>query len=77
MTDNTYTQDWVPSYRAVYDLTDWSKTQIVMPMGEAATTGASHVNDQTPLWLGNGYLAFPYDQAAIDAAKEGTLTLTP
>ncbi len=77
MSKATYAQYWVPSYRAVYDLTDWNKTQIVMPMGEAATTGASHVNDQTPLWLGNGYLAFPYDQAAIDAAKEGTLTLMP
>ncbi len=77
MQKNTYDQDWVPSYRAVYDLTDWNKTQIVMPMGEASTTGTSHVNDQTPLWLSNGYLNFAYSQAAIDAVKDGTLTLTP
>ncbi len=77
MTKDSYAQDWVPSYRAVYDLTDWNSTHIVMPTGESGVTGTSHVNDQTPLWLGSGYLNFPFDRAAVDAAKDGTLTLTP
>lgn len=77
MSEGTFDQNWVPSYRAVYDLTDWNKTDIVMPMGESGVTGTSHVNDQTPLWLDGGYLTFAFDAAAIDAVKDGTLTLTP
>jgi penicillin amidase len=67
----------VPSWRMVVDLGDLDRSLGVNTLGQSGNPASAHYRDQFPLWLEGTLHALPFTRAAVDAAAEATLRLTP
>lgn len=67
----------VSSYRQIIDLEDFDKSLSVITTGNSGNPGSPHYKDQSILWAEGKYHPMLFSREAIDAAAEGTLTLTP
>ena len=65
------------SMRAIYDFADLDDSRFILPTGQSGILFSDHYDDQMPLWLAGEYLTIPTDPAAVEAATEHTLQLTP
>lgn len=65
------------SYRAVWDVGNWDAGGMSLPEGESGAPGSGHYTDQANDWIAGKLVAFPYSDAAVDAAASDRLSLTP
>jgi penicillin amidase len=67
----------VPSWRQILDLSDWDASVGTHTVGQSGNPASPHWNDLFALWSRGEYHPLPYTRAAVEAAAEGTLRLTP
>ena len=67
----------VPSWRQILDLSDWDASVGTHTVGQSGNPASPHWNDLFELWSTGQYHPLPYTRQAVEAAAEGTLTLTP
>jgi penicillin amidase len=65
------------SFRAVWDVGNWSAGGIVIPQGESGEPGSSHYRDGAPIWLRGDLVPLPFGDAEVTKAAESTLALAP
>jgi penicillin amidase len=63
--------------RAVFDLSDLSKSTFVLCGGQSGNPLSRHHADQLPLWQRGDSFVIPWDQAAVIRAAVETLRLLP
>ncbi len=69
--------DWVPSFRMIVDLGDLAASRWANTTGASGHTHHPHYDDQIARWRAGNNYPMLWDRAAIEAAAEGTLILTP
>jgi penicillin amidase len=67
----------VPSWRAVYDLSNLDDSRGVLPTGQSGNPASPHWNDQTDMWASGELRRLPFTRAAVEAAATERLTLVP
>jgi penicillin amidase len=67
----------VPSMRMVVDLADLDASRWIDHTGVSGHAFHPHYADQTERWARGETLPMPFTAAAVEAAAERTLTLTP
>jgi penicillin amidase len=60
---------WVPSYRAITDLGDLTRTVHIAPPGNSGLLGDAHYGDLLPLWLKGEYVPALWKREEVE--KEG------
>ncbi|MCA0919206.1 penicillin acylase family protein [Pseudooceanicola nanhaiensis] len=66
-----------PSCRIVMDVGDWDNSVFVNLPGQSGDPRSPHYTDMKTDWLTGGYRPLLYTAAAVDAATEAVVTLTP
>ena len=72
-----YAVDRVPSMRMVVDLADLDRSRWVNLTGASGHPGDAHYADQTQAWAQGRTYAWPFSAAAVSAATDDVLRLTP
>jgi penicillin amidase len=72
-----YAVDWVPSMRMAVDLANLDASRWVSLTGASGHAFSAHYDDQSPLWARGDTTAWPFSVAAVEAATDDLLTLTP
>jgi penicillin amidase len=72
-----YEVTWVPSMRQVVDLDDYDSSTWVNLTGNSGHAYHPNSGDQIRAWLDGEQYAWPYTRAAVEAAAQDALTLTP
>jgi penicillin amidase len=72
-----YFQHTVSSYRQIIDLSDFDKSVSVITTGNSGNPASPHYRDQSELWVRGEYHPMPFSRAAVEAASQGCLILTP
>ena len=67
----------VPSWRAVYDLSNLDDSMGVLPTGQSGNPASPHWNDQTDAWAAGELRPLPFTRAAVEAAATERLTIVP
>jgi penicillin G amidase len=67
----------VPSWRAVYDLSNLDDSRGILPTGESGNPASSHWNDQAEMWTAGELRPLPFTRAAVEAAAAERLTIAP
>jgi penicillin amidase len=67
----------VPSWRAVYDLSNLDDSMGILPTGQSGNPASSHWNDQTDTWTAGELRPLPFTRAAVEAAATERLTIAP
>ncbi len=67
----------VPSWRAVYDLSNLDDSMGILPTGQSGNPASSHWNDQTDAWAAGELRPLPFTRAAVEAAATERLTIVP
>ena len=67
----------VPSWRAVYDLSDLDRSGGVLPTGQSGNPASPHWNDQADAWVRGELRPLPFTRAAVEAAATARLDLRP
>jgi penicillin amidase len=67
----------VPSWRAVYDLSDLDASKGVLPTGQSGNPASPHWNDQAETWAAGDLRPLPFTRAAVEEAALERLTLFP
>jgi len=62
-------------YRQIIDLSDWSKSRWVVPLGASGHPDSPHYADQVPVWAANLHVPMLYDWQQIEEHAEARLTL--
>ena len=75
--DGPFDVSVVPSWRAVYDLSDPDASRGVLPTGQSGNPASPHWNDQTEAWAAGELRPLPFTRPAVEAAAAGTLTISP
>jgi penicillin amidase len=65
------------SMRFIADTSDWDNTRHSITLGESGNPKSPHWKDQLPEWQAANPRAFPFNDAAINAATKETIVLTP
>ncbi len=73
----TYDVVVVPSWRQILDASDWDASVGTHTVGQSGNPASPHFADLFPLWSKGEYHPMPFSRAAVDAAAQGTLRLTP
>lgn len=68
---------WGPSIRQIIDLSDLSRSVIIVPPGQSGHIASPHYDDQLQPWLKGEYHPMLWTRRQVEAAAEGTLRLTP
>jgi penicillin amidase len=63
--------------RYVYDLSDWTNSRWIVPLGASGHPGSPHYADQLERWAAVQTNAMLYDWALIRADAETTQELSP
>jgi penicillin amidase len=63
--------------RYVYDLSDWTNSRWVVPLGSSGHPGSPHYADQMERWAEIGMYPMLYEWAEIEAGAETTQELRP
>jgi penicillin amidase len=72
-----YHVNWIPSFRSVVDFADFDSSTWVHLTGASGHTFHPHYDDQLEPWSQGGTLPWAFTQAAVEAAAQDTLTLSP
>ncbi len=72
-----YHVNWIPSFRTVVDFADFDTSTWVHLTGASGHTWNAHYADQLEPWANGQALPWPFNQPAVDAAAQDTLTLQP
>jgi penicillin amidase len=72
-----YEVDWVPSMRMVVDLANLDASRWVSLTGASGHAFSAHYDDQSSLWARGDTTPWPFGAAAVAAAADNVLTLTP
>ena len=56
----------VPSWRAVYDLSDLDASRGILPTGQSGNPASPHWNDQTDLWAAGELRPLPFTRGAVE-----------
>jgi penicillin amidase len=64
-------------FRQIVDLSDWDRSLWINAPGQSGSPGSRHFADLAKPWAANDYFQMPFSDAAVAAAAEATLTLTP
>ena len=67
----------VPSWRAVYDLSNLDDSMGVLPTGQSGNPASPHWNDQTDAWAAGELRPLPFTRAVVEAAATERLTIVP
>jgi penicillin amidase len=62
-------------YRQIIDLSDWSKSRWVVPLGASGHPDNPHYADQAPVWAANLHVPMLYDWQQIEEHAEARLVL--
>jgi len=65
------------SFRAVWDVGNWSAGGMVIPIGESGNPGSPHYRDLAGTWLAGNLVPLPFDDADVARDAKETLRLTP
>ena len=66
-----------PSMRMVVSLADWDDSRWINLTGVSGHPASSHYSDQTELYVAGETLPWAFSRAAVEAAADDTLVLTP
>jgi penicillin G amidase len=66
-----------PSMRFIMDLSDFSRSLAVTPMGQSGQVGTQHYDDLIPLYLQGEYHPMLWTRSQIESELEGKLVLEP
>jgi penicillin amidase len=77
MVDASFDQVSGASYREIFDLADWDKSEAINVPGQSGQPGSKHYDDLLPLWSKGEYFPLNYSRTAVDAATTDVLRLTP
>src|SRR5271165_3824990 len=69
--------DHGPSQRLVVDLSDFDQSSMLLTLGESGVYSDPHYDDQLDDYTHVGWAPVPFTQAAVVAATQHTLVLTP
>ncbi|MFA9431197.1 penicillin acylase family protein [Egicoccus sp. AB-alg2] len=72
-----YEVNWVPSMRYFVDAGDLDAGRWIHLTGQSGRPFSPHYLDQAEAWRDGGTIPLPFSAAAVEAAAERTLTLTP
>jgi penicillin amidase len=67
----------VPSWRAVYDLSNLDDSRGILPTGQSGNPASPHWNDQTGMWTAGELRPLPFTRAAVEAAATERLSIVP
>ena len=67
----------VPSWRAVYDLSNLDDSMGILPTGQSGNPASPHWNDQTGAWAAGALRPLPFTRTAVEAAASERLTIVP
>jgi len=76
-TNAEYVVNWGPSWREVFDLSDWSHSLGIHTTGQSGHTLHQHYDDMIPLWLQGENVPLAWTRKDVDGVAEDMLTLTP
>ncbi len=62
--------------RAVYDLSDWSKCECVLPLGTSGQVASPFYDNMFEVWLKDEYVPMLWEEADIEENKMHELTLS-
>ncbi len=65
------------SYREILDVSDWDKSTTTNTPGESGDPSSPHYSDLMQDWAAGKYHPLPYTRAAVEAATEERIMLTP
>ncbi|MDF2231026.1 penicillin acylase family protein [Albimonas sp. CAU 1670] len=65
------------SVRFVVDVGDWDASVCINAPGQSGDPASPHYRDLAPLWAKGDYVPFLYTDAAVEAAVDFRVTLTP
>ncbi len=65
------------SFRMVVDVGDWDRSVFVNVPGQSGNPESPHYADLAPVWARQDHVPMLYGRAAVDAATETIITLTP
>ncbi len=71
-----FSTSFTPSYRALYDFSDLSRSEVVITTGQSGHVLSPHYDDFMPLWAEGTYITVPSSRNAIEAEAK-RLILTP
>lgn len=65
------------SFRMVLDVGDWDASRVINTPGQSEDPDSPHFRDLFPLWAKGDYVPLAYSRAAVEAATERVIALTP
>ena len=65
------------SFREIVDLSNWDRSLWINAPGQSGAPGSRHFADLARPWSAGEYFPMAFSDAAVQAAAETTLTLTP
>ncbi|GJE49022.1 Acyl-homoserine lactone acylase QuiP [Methylobacterium tardum] len=65
------------SFRMVVDVGDWDKSVFINVPGQSGDPRSPHYADLAPIWGAQDHVPMLYGRAAVDAATETIITLSP
>jgi penicillin amidase len=65
------------SFRMVLDVGHWDESRVINTPGQSGDPDSPHFRDLFPLWVKGDYVPLVYSRAAVDAATETVIRLTP
>ena len=68
---------WGASVRFVIDVGEWDASVCINAPGQSGDPACEHYGDLAPLWARGDYVPFLYSDAAVEAAVETRLALSP
>jgi penicillin amidase len=74
---NNYEQVAGASYREIFDLSDWDKSEAINVPGESGRPGSPHYADLLPLWRDGQYFPLVYSHQAVEKEATEKLELVP
>jgi penicillin amidase len=65
------------SFRMIVDVGDWDRSVFINVPGQSGDPGSPHYADLAPVWGRQDHVPMLYGRAAVDAATESIITLSP
>ena len=72
-----FTQTIGATFREIMDVSNWDRSVATSAPGQSGQPGSPHFSDLATMWGQGQYFPLPYSDAAVQAAAEKTLVLTP
>ena len=67
----------IASWRQIIDLGDFDRSLGVITTGNSGNPASPHFADQAPMWATGDYHPLPFTRAAVQAAADGRLVISP